>query len=708
MIKGIRCALALAGCALLPNVHAITTNDIQLWTGSGTNRAALVIEWNSPEVFNYSTVPAPVANKTMVWGYQFNGEATGSQMFNAILASDHRLYAVVTDIGGTFVEGIGYNLNGTGNFGVTDGSQSYNATAFKNGILLDSALNVDASSPTNTSDLYWAGYFGPAWNTWSELNDTGGLPASPNRGTNQFWDTVTGIQGQWEFAESGLDELPIKDGSWLGFSVAAAGYDTNTADAATAAYNFHEQAPPSPDGTYVAYVADTNDFAVQFISSSNVLTTAPYNNPNAVLGRPALTFFDVYDGEITNRSSIIDPPYNVGPNGADLITEISTGGQITVRMGRKVYHNPNNPYGIDLVVFGNSFFSASGTSGTASDSTDLDTATLSTGIFGHSTTVSVSPDGTNWYSFDTTQTLFPQNAYRWDNPNHSWTLEPSNPNKPLNPIIYSTDFGGQTASSALDQYDGSAGGTGYNLQASGFPWIQYVRVEPGPGAYTVIDSIAAVNPVVEGDTLTITSDDIDAGITNLAFQSPGDSTLTAVVLNVRSVITNAVVSAVALGGFSSFAPVPGTVLNACQLSAAPISDIGNSVIVADVGLSVGGGYVGAGGDLRVLQWSGTNWNTVPFTLAATNNEAWVPGVTNLSAFVVTRMTPPSLSVQPGANGSSFQFTPFANVSYTLQRSTDLVTWAAVTTAKPATVGNLILQDPNPPVNQAFYRLLVTQ
>src|ERR1700683_913597 len=117
-------ALVLAGCTLAANVHAITTNDIQLWTGSGTNRAALVTEWNSPEVFNNTTVPAPIANKTMVWGYQFNGDATGTQMLNAVLASDHRLYAVINNTYGTFVESIGYNLNGNGLFAVTDGSQT--------------------------------------------------------------------------------------------------------------------------------------------------------------------------------------------------------------------------------------------------------------------------------------------------------------------------------------------------------------------------------------------------------------------------------------------------------------------------------------------------------------------------------------------------------------------------------------------------------
>ncbi len=169
------------------------------------------------------------------------------------------------------------------------------------------------------------------------------------------------------------------------------------------------------------WVIKYNDFAIQVVSSSGMSSTPPYNDPTAILGRPTLNFVDVFDGGGTNRTSIIDPPYNVVPDGSNVIAEIEAGGQITVMMGRKVYHDPNNPYGIDLIVFGNSFFSASDTSGTISDLTDLDTAELSSGIFGHSATVSVSQDGTNWYAFSNAPVLFPDNAYRWDYPNHSWT-----------------------------------------------------------------------------------------------------------------------------------------------------------------------------------------------------------------------------------------------------------------------------------------------
>jgi len=706
-MKKIRRAPAMAVCALMAgvSVHAITTNDIQLWTGSGTNRAALVIEWNSPQVFNNTTVPAPVANKTMVWGYQFNGEATGTQMLDAVLASDHRLYAVVNNVYGTFVESLGYNLNGNGLFGVAEGGQSYAAAAFVNGCLLNPNLNVDTLSPLNTGDLFWSGYFGPNWNVWTELGDDGGLASSPDRGTNQYWNTDTGIQGQWEFAAAGLDDLPLYDGSWIGFSVAAAGYATNSADPATTAFSLNEQAPPSPDGTYVAYVGNTNDFAVQVISSSNLDSLVPYTDPAAILGPPTLTFVDSEDGGGTNRSSIVDPPYNVAPNGSDVIVAITNGGEITVRMGRKVYHNPNNPYGVDLIVFANSFFSPPTATGIISDSTDLDEITLAGGTNGHSATISVSPDGTNWYAFDNTPHLYPQNAYRWDSPNHSWTEEQLNPTKPLNPSIYTTDLEGQTAAAVLDQFDGSAGGTGYNLQSSGFPWIQYVRVEPAPNSYTVIDAIAAVNPVSEGDALTMTPDDVSSGVTNLVFQKLDDASQTLISVSFASLSEAAKISTVALTDFSSFAPVPGSVSSGSQITVTPLSGTTPVTYSANVALSAGDNYTGNGNDLRVLQWNGGSWNEEAFAYNAVSNQVIMTSLTNLSAFVVSRLSP-QLTPQGGANGLSIPLTPFANMTYTLQRSIDLVVWTSLPSVTPNTGQSLILQDPSPPASHAFYRLLI--
>src|ERR1700744_3802573 len=114
-MKKVSLALALAGLFVSPCVQAISLDDIQLWTGSGTNRAALVIEWSVPQSLTNSTVPIPVADKTLVWGYRFNGpNVYGTQMLEAILAADPKLYVAgaVYPGFGTAIESIGYNLNG--------------------------------------------------------------------------------------------------------------------------------------------------------------------------------------------------------------------------------------------------------------------------------------------------------------------------------------------------------------------------------------------------------------------------------------------------------------------------------------------------------------------------------------------------------------------------------------------------------------------
>ena len=449
-MKKVRFALALASLFLVSKSPAISLDDIQLWTGSGTNRAALVIQWSVPESLTNSTVPVPVADKTLVWGYRFNGTATGTQMRDAILAADPKLYFVesISEYG-AFIDGIGYNLNGNGVIGIADGS---NTNYIVNGLLTNATANVDATHALNSGDLYWGGLYGPNWETWTETNAAGGFFSSPNRGTNAYWTTTdttyfsSGYHGQWVLG-FGLDYMTLTNGSWVGFSVAAGEYETN----ASAAYNAHKRAPISPDGTYVAYVANSNDFAVQIVSTNNVNSAAPYNDPTAVLGHPTLKFRNGSATAAIHRSKIIEPPYYKDPNLNNVITKINVGGQITVNMGRTIYHNTNNPYGIDFVVYGNSFYTASGyTGGAVSDATDEGVATIpSPGTYGHPTVVSVSQDGTNWFTYPYVSTIVPFNAYRWDDNNHIWADEQMNETKPLNPGLPLPN--GITVANALDQ-----------------------------------------------------------------------------------------------------------------------------------------------------------------------------------------------------------------------------------------------------------------
>ena len=396
----------------------------------------------------------------------------------------------------------------------------------------------------------------------------------------------------------------------------------------------------------------------------------------------------------------------MAPDGSDVITEITAGGEITVMLGRKVYDDPNNPYGIDFIVYGNSFFnSLSGISGFVSDGTDLNAATFkSSAMAGHSATVSVSQDGVNWFTYTNTPVLFPDEAYRWDDTNDSWTAEEMNPTKPLNPYLYTNNFTGETVAGALDQFVGAAGGTGYSLQASGLPWIQYVRIQPAPGTYTVIDAVAAVNPAVVGDALSIAPDTIAAGITNLAFQEPDNANENLISVNFGFVSGAARVSTVSLHEFSAFAPVVGNVSSAYQITLKSAANGSAVAFQANVMLRAGDSYTGNGSDLRVYQWCGTNWISQPFTFNAANGEAMVAGATNSAAYVISQIVPPRLSIQTASNGFAFQFAPVPNCVETLERSTNLVTWTPICSFTAPDAPSETLQDTNPPAGPAFYRL----
>ncbi len=708
-MKAVCLAPALAGLFLVSSSSlAVSLDDIQLWTGSGTNRAAVVIEWNTPKIFNNTSVPAPVANKTMVWGYRFDGAATGTEMFNAVVAANPGLYAVedIDPAFGTGVDAIGFNRDGNGVKGVTDGTTNYSGGAFAHGLLINPKLDLDAASPLNSGDLFWSGFGGPYWQVWTELGDHGGFSNSPRRGSSPYWNPDTYAHGEWASANFGLDDLPVTDGSWLGFSISAAGYDSNTNDPAYNIFNNDEEAPPSPEGNYTAYVSDTNDFAVQIISTTNIDPSSPYNDPSALLNRPSLRFVDIYDGGGTDRVSIVNSPYNKTPEGGNVLTEISAGGQVTLKLGRKVYDDPNNPYGIDLIVYGNSFFSASGFTGTISDEIDLGAASLGAGIYGHATTVSVSQDGTNWYSYSMAPDLYPQNAYRWDDGNGSWTDEEMNPTKPLNPFVYTNNLTGLPVAGALDLFAGASGGTGFDLRESGLPWVQYVRVQPGPGVYTVVDAIAAVNPAVVGESLTIAPDNLASGLTNLAFQNPGDKRQNLIAIHFESLGAPAKVSTVGLSDFSSFAPVPGNVSSAFQIRLKPLSGTNAAVYLADVGLRVGGNYSGNGGDLRVYSWAGSNWSSRPFAFNPTNSLVSVEGLASFTAFVISQIIPPQLRVQPSTNGYAVEFAPVANCAQVLERSTNLAAWTPILTNAPTGAATVTMVDTAAPRGIAFYRVRV--
>lgn len=224
---------------------AFTFDDIRFWTGSGSNRAAMVIEWSLPEVFNNTSVKTPSTTKCLAFGYRFSGDATGEDMFNAILASNCGLYALASGTTGygKAVFGIGYDLDKDGDYGLTDGISTYTSSDFSNGILGGSYDDPDNLNATDSGDVYWGGWYGPNWELWHQK----GLSATaPNRGSGSYWTTSdgwSGYDGGWEFSQVGMSGMTLSDGSWMGWSVAASGLEFGSESDGTTAWSYHKHAP---------------------------------------------------------------------------------------------------------------------------------------------------------------------------------------------------------------------------------------------------------------------------------------------------------------------------------------------------------------------------------------------------------------------------------------------------------------------------------
>ena len=241
--------------------------------------------------------------------------------------------------------------------------------------------------------------------------------------------------------------------------------------------------------------AVASPFATDLVSHTGYpATPGTYTDPAAVLGKPTTLFRgDAFD-DGTYRASLVSAPYERDPAGRPVVTTIGAGQQIVVGFAQEVRNDPGNPFGIDLLVFGNSFFPASTPVSPTSDMRDL---TIRGGANAEPVTVSVAQQpGGPWYTFGGTATgdgLFPTNAYRWDAAAGEWGGE-SDFTRPVNPALTDASFVGRSAADAIGLYDGSGGGAGFDLALTGFEWIKYVRLTGDGGE---VDALADVSPVPE-------------------------------------------------------------------------------------------------------------------------------------------------------------------------------------------------------------------
>ena len=472
------CTAAVA--AFTPSVSAMVASnevncfdDIHYWVGEGTNRCAIVIDWSL-----YGVAKA--------WGYRWNGEGTNvAEIVTRIAREDPRLKVGVQGMTSSFVDlyFFGYDVND--NHPAWDMDSLYGACSDPEALLL--------REDTEYFSMWWV-FYGP-------MNGTS-FPCDPQTSSWEAANQVTAENNEWFVFSYGCPEYV---GDWE----------------EVPAYLTVPEPAESPYGHEV-------------IEWSTTERKAEYNDPWNALGHPSACMDDpsVYWGG-QNFGGVVNPANPAWGTGR-LFTLSSWGdeeldpgeedgpGYVTIAFDHNVTDDPANPFGLDFIVFGNAGINNDDGSYYNPGTDPTSYRFLGTG-FADLAKVEVSQDGIAWhsdpawrYADDFAPTLghlyepaaadpalFAGNAY-WGRATCA--------TKPVDPKIGFANCAGRTLADICNYYNGSAGGTGYDISnlplepdAQGRKWFRYVRISSvfvddtgeGDRGYTEpeVDAVADVAPV---------------------------------------------------------------------------------------------------------------------------------------------------------------------------------------------------------------------
>ena len=178
-----------------------TFDNIEYWAGSGSNKSAMIIDWNDG-----------INPVSLAWGYRWDGTATGEDMLTAIAGSgfyregsggtmgdpitgeDERLFARISDWGwGLSVFGLGYDVDSDGGGFVSGYEDSLEPYTNENGYAIDS------------DDHYKEGSYNGYWSYWLANGDD-----------------------PWVSSSIGIRDRVLSDGVWDGWSFAAGVWGSET------------------------------------------------------------------------------------------------------------------------------------------------------------------------------------------------------------------------------------------------------------------------------------------------------------------------------------------------------------------------------------------------------------------------------------------------------------------------------------------------
>ena len=220
-----------------------------------------------------------------------------------------------------------------------------------------------------------------------------------------------------------------------------------------------------------ADVADVNDVAGD-----------PFIDPTTALGEPTRFTSNpqLFGGAVT--------PFQA-PFRANEVVSIGEGGVLVVAFDEPVVDDPGNPFGIDMLIFGNAFYFDDdfphGVAGAAATETAI--VDVSGNGIDFTPVPGIVPDG-----------IYPTLGY-------ADLTDPFQPTagsvltdftRPVDPTFDPT---GLSFPDILSGYGGSGGGTGVDLATVGLSQISFVRITNpvGSGNTPEIDALADVAPVPE-------------------------------------------------------------------------------------------------------------------------------------------------------------------------------------------------------------------
>lgn len=159
-------------------------SDIIYWVGSGENEAALVVQWNDGK--------NPDA---LVWGFRWDGNATGEDMIQAIAKADKRFYTLVKSGTqyGTAIGGFGFDLDGKGSIGLYKNNNTTYPLYPLDGVISTEDYDFDDYTAVDSNDHWQSGWV-----------------------TNGYWSYYVkdDIADDFGYSNVGASSRILQNGSW--------------------------------------------------------------------------------------------------------------------------------------------------------------------------------------------------------------------------------------------------------------------------------------------------------------------------------------------------------------------------------------------------------------------------------------------------------------------------------------------------------------